>query len=64
MNFDFEDELSPSDILTGSVRKKNTIVQSTSEIIWLLIRIHLARYGSSLHFQLLFSFGALGTSPP
>jgi len=65
MNFNFEDELSPSDIITGSVRKKNTIVQnSTSEIIWLLIRIRLARSGSSPHFQLPFSFRTLGTPPP
>jgi len=64
MNFDSEDELSPSDITTGSVRKKNTILQNTSEIIRLLITILLTRSGSSLHFQLPFSFRTLGTPLP
>ena len=64
MNFNFDDELSPSDIITGSVRKKNTIVQNTSEIVRFLITICLARSGSSLHFQLPFSFRTLGTPLP
>jgi hypothetical protein len=54
MNFNFDDELSPSDITTGSVRKKNTIVENTSEIIRLLITICLAKSVSSLHFVAVF----------
>jgi hypothetical protein len=54
MNFHFENDLSPSDVITGSVRKKSIVVANPSEVRHLLIRICLPRSGHSLRYQLTF----------